>query len=72
MHKPEKHGDYIDRFTMDQAVHDGKSIWGVELGRFGTFTLRVVCPWRIDGKVAGYIELGEEVKHITPKLAKTR
>ena len=69
VHKPERHGDYIDRFTMDQAAGSGKDVWGIELGPLGTFTLRYVCPWVIDGKLAGYIELGEEIGHITPELA---
>ena len=69
VHKPQKHGDYIDRFTMNQAASSGKSTWGIELGPLGTFTLRFVSPWRIDGKLVGYIELGEEIEHITPELA---
>ena len=69
VHKPERNGDYIDRFTMDQAAISGKSAWGIELGPLGTFTLRFVYPWRIDGKLAGYIELGKEIEHITPELA---
>ncbi len=69
VHNPEKHSDHIDRFTMKQAADSGRTAWGIELGPLGTFTLRVVYPWRIDGKLAGYIELGEEVAHITPELA---
>ena len=69
VHKPERHGDYIDRFTMNQAAGPGKDAWGIELGPLGTFTLRYVSPWAIDGKPAGYIELGEEIGHITPELA---
>lgn len=68
IHNPPKHGDYIDRFTMDQAVSTQKVVRGIELGKFGTFTLRVVHPWRIDGRLVGYLELGEEIEHITPKL----
>jgi len=69
VHKPQRHGDYIDRFTMNQAVSSGKDAWGIELGPLGTFTLRYVYPWVIDGKLSGYIELGEEIGHITPELA---
>ena len=42
---------------------------GIELGPYGTFTLRLVHPWRIEGELVGYIELGEEIEHITPRLA---
>jgi len=68
VHNPSRHGDYIDRFTMNSAVHDGKVAYGIELGPLGTFTLRVVYPWQIDGKLVGYIELGEEIEHITADL----
>lgn len=71
VHNPPRHGDYIDRFTMDSTVRDGKTSYGIELGPLGTFTLRVVYPWKIDGRLAGYIELGEEIEHITTKLRET-
>ena len=60
VHKPKRHGDHIDRFTMKQAASSGKDSWGIELGPLGMFTLRYVYPWQIDGKLAGYIELGED------------
>ena len=68
VHNPPRHGDRIDRFTMQEAIRTGRPADGIELGPFGTFTLRVVSPWRIDGALAGYIELGEEIEHITPRL----
>ena len=70
VHKPSRHGDYIDRFTMGRAVREGKPVYGIELGPLGTFTLRMVYPWLIDDKLVGYIELGEEIEHITPKIKK--
>jgi len=68
VHNPAKYGDYIDRFTLDTAVNQKQPVWGIELGTFGTFTLRVVHPWRINGQLAGYIELGEEIEHVLPAL----
>lgn len=68
VHELEMHGDYIDRFTMDKAVKDGKCVWGIELGPLGTFTLRVVSPWWINGRLEGYIELGKEVNCIKSEL----
>ena len=47
-----------------------KPVHGIELGPFGTFTLRVVQPWIINGKLVGYIELGEEIEHFTPRLSR--
>lgn len=70
VHRPTSLGGYIGRFTMDKATKTGKAAHGIELGQTGTFTLRVVHPWRIDGELVGYIELGEEIAHITPRLSK--
>ncbi len=68
VHNPPRHGDYIDRFTMAGAVEKGKTVHGIELGVFGTFTLRVVSPWYINGELAGCLELGKEIDRITPEL----
>ncbi len=68
VHNPAKYGDLIDRFTLKAAVNQNQPVWGIELGTFGTFTLRVVHPWLIDGKLVGYIEIGEEIEHILPVL----
>ena len=64
VHNPPRHGDYIDRATTDRAVSEQKPSSGIELGPYGTFTLRVVRPWQIGGVTAGYIELGMEIGHI--------
>lgn len=68
VHNPQRYGDYIDRVTMDNAVKNLSVSSGIELGPYGTFTLRVVSPWLVDGKVIGYIELGKEIGHITDKF----
>ncbi|MFH1790849.1 MAG: cache domain-containing protein, partial [Candidatus Omnitrophota bacterium] len=68
VHNPDRYGDKIERFTLRGAIETGDTTYGIELGPFGTFTLRRVYPWKIQGNLAGYIELGEEVEHITPQL----
>jgi PAS domain S-box-containing protein len=68
VHKPEKHGDRIDRFTTLEAEKTGRTSYGIELGPLGTFTLRVVQPWYDRQQLIGYVELGEEIEHITRKL----
>lgn len=58
----------IDSVTILQAEKTGKTSAGIELDGFGTLTLRVVYPWRINDQLVGYIELGEEIDHIIKKL----
>lgn len=60
-HKPGLYGDQITRNTLQQAAQTGKLSQGIELGSFGTFTLRVILPWRQNGQLLGYLELGEEI-----------
>ena len=68
MHEPESFGDVIDRYTTRTAAATGTPSSGIEMGPFGTLTLRSVTPWRHDGETIGLIELGEE---IGPLLADT-
>jgi len=64
VHKPEKYGDTIDRFTILEAEKTGSLSYGIELGPLGTFTLRVVQPWYKGRHLIGYVELGEEIEDI--------
>lgn len=61
VHNPTLHSDRITRHTLQQAAHTQQATYGVELGALGTFTLRTVLPWHKDGKLLGYLELGEEI-----------
>jgi signal transduction histidine kinase/CheY-like chemotaxis protein/HPt (histidine-containing phosphotransfer) domain-containing protein len=68
VHHPERFGDTISRYTTLQAERTKKVASGIELGPFGTFTLRVVMPWKVDGQLIGYIELGKEINHLFYKM----
>lgn len=68
-HSPKRHGDKPRRHTLRQASESEQLSTGIELGHYGHFTLRVVLPWRFGGKHQGFLELGREIGHITPKLA---
>jgi len=70
VHKPEKHGDLINRFTALEAERTGQAASGIELGPLGTFTLRVVQPVFQDGRLLGYVELGKEIEDILQDLHK--
>jgi diguanylate cyclase (GGDEF)-like protein/PAS domain S-box-containing protein len=65
VHKPEKRGDLINRFTAREAERTGKTASGIELGPLGTFTLRVVQPvFSPAGTLVGYVELGKEIEDV--------
>ncbi len=68
VHKPEKSGDRIDRFTAQEAERTGRFAAGIELGPLGTFTLRVVRPVVEDGQRLGYVELGKEIEDVLQSL----
>jgi flagellar basal body-associated protein FliL len=68
VHIPEKFGDKKKIHVLDKVIATGQASFGIELGRYGLFTLRVVHPWVIDGRLSGYMELGMEIEHLTPQL----
>ena len=55
---------------MKEAISKDGIASGIELGPLGTMTLRVVIPWRVDGVLIGYIELGKDLDEITIDLIK--
>ncbi|MGB8931271.1 MAG: cache domain-containing protein, partial [Anaeromyxobacteraceae bacterium] len=70
VHRPELHGDVVERPTLANAIDSGDMGAGKELGQTA-FALRVTRPWVRDGKVIGYMELGEEIDHFLTAM-KTR
>jgi PAS domain S-box-containing protein len=71
VHNPPRFGDHIERFTLESASGTVKPSWGIELGPYGTFTLRVVQPWFVNNTLTGFVEFGEEIDHIAPQLKET-
>ncbi|MHB1033347.1 MAG: ATP-binding protein [Pirellulales bacterium] len=70
VHNPGEYGDRVNLFTLSQASQAGRPAYGVELGKYGTLSLRVVQPWVIDGRLVGYLELGQEIKPVMLDVAK--
>ncbi len=62
VHRPELHGDLVDRATLKIAAETRDLGAGKELGRTA-FALRAVRPWFHEGKLLGYMELAEEIDH---------
>ncbi len=68
MYKPEKNGDLITRFVAREAERTGKEFGGLEIGKHGTLTIRIVRPWYYQGELIGYLELGQEIDHTIKQL----
>jgi PAS domain S-box-containing protein len=68
VHQPQRFGDLINRYTLNEAAATGRISSGIELGPLGTFTLRTVLPWNTDDRRLGYLELGEEIDPIIRTL----
>ena len=68
VHEPEKFNDKIDRITLIEAEKTQKPSFGIEQGPTGNCTLRVVYPWRRDGKLIGYAELGTEFETVAQRV----
>ncbi len=68
VHDPPRYGDRITRHTLQQAAQTGLPAYGIELGPLGTFTLRTVIPWRKDGRLLGYLELGQEIEQLIERF----
>ena len=62
VHKPEQFGDLVTRETFQRARTTGSTSSGIELGKTA-FALRVVTPYVRDGRLHGYVEMGEEIDH---------
>ncbi len=63
-HKPEQHGDVLERATFRGAARTGRITYGLELGKNFLFSLRSVRPVSYGGAQIGYLEVAEEVDHL--------
>jgi hypothetical protein len=59
VHRPELHGDRVERATLRRAEAT-RELGAGKLGKTA-FALRAVRPWLVDGKAIGYVELGQEI-----------
>ena len=64
MHRPERNGDRIDRFTAAEAERQGRTVSGLELGPLGVLMLRSVRPIHRDGVLVGFVELGKGIEDV--------
>lgn len=69
VHNYQKDKDIIDRVTFKRAKESNSLFYGLEFGLMKNYTLRVVKPWFVDGKLVGYIELGKEIDKIINQIS---
>ncbi len=67
VHRPALHDDVINRQTLLAAVRTGEVAAGKELGQTA-FALRVVRPFAAQGKLLGYMELGQEIDDFLARM----
>ena len=70
VHVPGRSGDLITRDSLKQAMQSGEPVSGMELGALSTYTLRYVAPWRVDGKLIGYVEMGTEAQWFGQEISR--
>lgn len=63
-HRPGIFGDTIGRMTARQAAATGEPAFGIELDRLGEISVRLVMPWRDNGRLLGYVELGRSIEQL--------
>ncbi|MBU1927500.1 diguanylate cyclase [bacterium] len=69
VHDYEKDSDTIERETFKKAQELQSVYYGLEFGMKKNYTLRVVQPWYVDGKLIGYLELGKEIDKVIDELS---
>jgi len=69
LHATERSGDIINRATTLEAENNKEITSGVELGRLGSLTFRVVKPLYTNDQLHGFVEVGRELRDIWQKAA---
>lgn len=69
MHIPEMHGDVLSWASLEAAAETGIPQWGLDLGRWGNFSLRYCMPVLEDGVLAGYLVVGKDTGALLPRFA---
>ncbi|SMP86236.1 diguanylate cyclase (GGDEF) domain-containing protein [Epsilonproteobacteria bacterium SCGC AD-308-O04] len=70
VHDYEKDSDIVKRETFKKAKELQSIYYGLEFGLKKNYTLRVVKPWFVDGKLIGYLELGKEIDKVIDDISK--
>ena len=68
LHDPERADDRVEHPVLAEAMRQDQPVQGWELASTGVPVLRLVLPWRVQGRLIGYLELGTELSWFTRRL----
>ena len=71
VHDPDRSGGTVAHLAMVRGAASNNTVWGIALGRQGRPVLWVIHPWYAEGKLGGYVELGQGIKHVTTDLCRS-
>ena len=69
VHDENRHSDIVKRYTFVKSKEKLAPFYGLEFGIKKNYTLRVVHPWFVDGKLIGFVEIGKEVDKVIDSLS---
>ncbi len=69
IHDPERRGDTVTSLNVLDAMESGKAEYGVELDAAGQLVLRAVLPVRLNQRLYGYVEVGENINDLFQQVA---
>jgi PAS domain S-box-containing protein len=70
LHQSSEQRRELEHETLKQAERMGQNAWGLELGSQDGVVLRVVHPWKVQGRLLGYLELGKDIHQPLRQLAR--
>jgi len=70
LHRPNDFGSVVERDILLRAAASGESYGGLEIGPAGNLAIRCVRPWKVNGKLIGFIELGQTLNNLSLKLSR--
>jgi hypothetical protein len=68
VHQPEAFGERLNRYLLSAAMQKREVVQGLEIGPQGLFFLRVIHPLLLDGKLLGFIEMGEDIDGVVQQV----
>ena len=72
MHLPGVFGDQIPRPGIVNTAEKGLPAAVLDAGTSGRLTLRLTAPLKVEGKLAGYVEVGKNVKDLIVALTQSQ